>query len=124
MSVGGGEVTGIVSVATLESPLASVTRSLTTWFPGAENDVVSTGPPGWNAPLLVRAHAKAVIGLRVSVELDTSKMLWPVFGPDGNQPNDAAGGWGPGETGALTVKVTGALVPVFPSMSDCSARTV
>ena len=124
MSMSEGEVTGTVSVATLERPSAALTRNRTTWAPGVAKEVLSTGLPAWNAPVAPKAQAKAVIGLAISVELDTSETLSPVFGAGGNHLKDAAGGAGAADGGALTVKVTGALLPVFPWSSDCSARAV
>jgi len=97
-----------------------------------ENDVVSSCPPAWKAPSPVSAQAKAVIGLTVSVEVDTSETLWPISGKDGNQLNDAAGGGGPAgaeggvpggagpvatggglDAGVTTVNVTGRLSAVI-----------
>src|SRR6266480_1850549 len=83
MSLSAGGITLIVSPTTPERPSASVTRSCTRCFPGVENDLVITGPPARNGSLLVRAHAKAVIGLAVSVELDTNRTGSPVCGAVG-----------------------------------------
>ena len=85
----GGTVTGIVSVATLDRPLASVTRSRTTWLPAVENDVLITWLPGARTPLPARSHAKAVIGLLGSVELDASETGSRGCGEAGNQVKDA-----------------------------------
>src|SRR5271165_953382 len=124
MRLSGGEVTWIVSLAPLARPSAAVTRSHTTWAPGVEKEVLSTGPPTRNAPPAASAQANAVIGLASSVESDTSETRSPVIGSDGNHLKDATGGSGPVAAGAVTVKMTGALVPVLPASSDCSARAV
>ena len=87
------EVTGIVSVATLERPFASVTRRRTTWLPAVENVVVITWPPAANGPPPVRSHAKPVIGLMASVELDASETGSLTWGAIGNHVNDATGPW-------------------------------
>src|SRR5947209_7392556 len=124
---GSDELTGMVSATTLERPLASVTRSWTLWLPAAENVVLVAGPPATNAPVPARSQAKAVIGLPLSVELETNETVWPTRGLEGNQVNDAAGaaraaaGAGAGPT---TTKVLVALTPTLPAESDCSARTV
>jgi hypothetical protein len=122
MRASGGVVTGMVSLATLDRPSAAVTLSRTTWAPGVVNDVVITGFPTLNGPLLVRAHANVVIGLSASAELDTSDTVSPVLGFDGNHANDAVGGGcpeAPEDADGVTVKVTAALFPVLPAESRC-----
>jgi hypothetical protein len=124
----GSEVlTGISSEATLEAPLASVTRSCTLWLPAEEKVVLIVGPPAANAPVPARSQAKAVMGLALSVELETSETVWPTRGLEGNHVNEAAGGAGEecaADEGPVTTNVLVALTPTFPAESDCSARTV
>ena len=115
----GALVTMIASVATPESPLASVTRSRTTWPPGVTNDVLSTGPTAVNGPLPRGSQAEATIGLETPAEFDASEMVWPTYGFAGTHVNDATGGAGP-----VTVKVLAGLTPTLPAWSDCSARTL
>ncbi len=79
-----GELTAIVSAATLERPFASVTRSRTMWLPGVEKVVLSAGGPTLSAPLPVSAQANPVIGLLAPVEVDTSETGSPVCGAEGN----------------------------------------
>jgi hypothetical protein len=67
---GSEELTGIRADATLECPLASLTRSCTRWLPAEENVVLVVAPPAEKAPVPARSHANAVIGLALSVELD------------------------------------------------------
>src|ERR1039458_8523076 len=122
ISTSGTELTGMVSVAMLVEPLAALTRSRTTWLPGVVNDVVSRDFPVWNTPVPARDQANPVIGLAMSVELDTRETFSPVLGAAGNHVNDAAGGGTGG--GARTVNVTGALTPRLPTSSDCCARAV
>jgi hypothetical protein len=71
-------------------------------------EVVRTAPPDANGPSPLSAHAKPVIGLVASLELDTIDTGSPVWGIDGNHLNDATGGGGVG----ITVNVTGPLLPV------------
>jgi hypothetical protein len=61
--------------------------------------------------VLARAQENPVIGPAGSLDVDTSETGSPVSGTDGNHVNEATGGAG----GGVTVKVTGALLPVgFP----------
>ena len=82
---------------------------------------MSTAPPPWNGPLLVRAQAMPAIGLAASVEVDTSETGSPVSGTSGNHLNEAIGPAREGTVagvmigGAVTVNVTGSLLPAgFP----------
>src|SRR6476646_6691301 len=86
--------TWMVSVATLESPSAAVTRSRTTCAPGVAKVVLATCWPAVNVPFPARLQAKAVSGLVWSVELDTSETGSPTTGTAGNHLNDATGGVG------------------------------
>ena len=124
MSTNAAGPTGIVSVTTLVSPLASVTRSRTTWLPGAANDVPRMGPADANGPLPARSHAKPVSGLVASVELDTSETGARARGAAGTQVNDAAGGREGEPLAPLSENVPLALNATFPAASDRSARTV
>jgi hypothetical protein len=129
---GSEELTGIMFEATLESPLASVTRSCTRWLPAEEKVVLIAGPPAANAPVPARSQAKAVMGLALSVELETNETAWPKLGMAGNQVNDAAGG-ADGRAAddddgdddePTTTNVLVALTPTLPARSGCTARTV
>ena len=86
--------------------------------------MVSTAPPPWNGPLLVRAQAIPVIGLAASVEIDTSETGSPVSGTGGNHLNEATGGAGGGTAagvmtgGGVTVNVTGPLLPAGSPTSE------
>ena len=74
---------------------------------------------------LTAAQQDEVIGLLESVELETSVTVSPTVGAEGNQVNDACGGWGCGGGGGLVrLNVTGPLKPTFPAASRCSLRTV
>ena len=79
-------------MATLVRPFAPVTRSCTTWSPGAAKEAVIAGAPVLKAPLPASDQANPTIGLAASVEVDTSEMDSPVCGADGNHWNEAAGG--------------------------------
>ena len=121
----GGE-TETVELATLESPLASVTRRCTTWLPAVVNVVLIPGPPTANAPVPVGSQANDVIGLDASVELETNDTDSPTRGVPGNQLNDAEGPAGfatAADGGVLTTNVVAVLIPTLPASSDCSART-
>jgi hypothetical protein len=124
------ELTGIISEATLESPLASVTRSCTRWLPAEEKVVLIAGPPAANAPVPAGSQAKAVMGLALSVELETNETGSPTLGMEGNQVNDAAGGADgraaddDGDDEPATTNVLVALTPTLPARSGCTARTV
>src|SRR5665213_4214509 len=83
ISVGVVGMAVIVCVATLESPLASLTRSCTTCGPGVAKVVLSVACPAVNAPES-KLQAKAVNGLLASVEVDTSETGSPTRGWDGN----------------------------------------
>ena len=84
----------------------------------------TTGPACLKGPLPRRSHANAVIGLEVSVELDTSATVWPTVGDAGNHLNEATGGPGVPCAGLLTLNVTGPLTPTFPAQSLSLACTV
>ena len=111
-------------MATLEAPRASVTRRRTTWLPAVANDVIASGPDTLKAPVPARSHEKAAIGLAVSVDPDTSTTVCPITGAGGNQLNEATGGGIGCEGGAVSVNVSGALAPVLPASSRCSACAV
>src|SRR6202011_348774 len=100
MSADCWELTGIVWLATLDAPVASVTRSRTTWLPGVANEVLCSAPPAWNDPLPARSQAKAVSGLAASVEPETSETRSPTCGTGGYHENDAAGPAAPGAIAA------------------------
>jgi hypothetical protein len=120
-------LTAISSDATLEMPLASVTRNCTLWLPAEENIVLVVGPPDANAPVPAGSQAKAVMGLALSVELEISDTAWPTRGLAGNHVNDAAGGAGDecaADEGPVTTNVLVALTPTLPAASGCTARTV
>ena len=120
----GAALTWIVSVTTLERPLASDTCSRTGWGPRLENEVRRTRSPALNWALLPSAHANCVIGLEMSVEVDTSETVSPTLGADGNHRNDATGGDAESAGGLVTVKVTGWLAPTLPAASRCTACAV
>src|SRR5271170_1993350 len=125
MSTSGAEPTLMVSVATLDWPLAAVTCSCTVWLPGVENEVVIRGFPAVKAPGFESAQDHPVIALALSVALETSATSSPVFGEVGNHVKDADGpGRTAGSGGGVTVKVTGALRPRLPASSVCSACSV
>src|SRR3979411_1296421 len=91
ISVSGAAPTGIVWVDTADTPLASVTRSWTTWLPCVEKVVLIPEPPVANAPVPATSQANEMIGLPASVELETSDTLSPTRGAVGNQENEATG---------------------------------
>jgi hypothetical protein len=120
-------LTAISSDATLEMPLASVTRNCTLWLPGEEKIVLIVGPPAAKAPAPAGSQAKPVMGLVLSVEVEINETAWPTRGLGGNHVNDAAGGAGDecaADEGPVTTNVLVPLTPTLPAASDCSARTV
>jgi hypothetical protein len=126
---GSEELTGIVSDATLERPLPSVTRSCTLWFPAAEKIVLIAGPPAAKTPVPAGSQANAVMGLALSVELETNETAWPTLGMEGNQVKDAVGGAvgraaDDDDDESVTTNVLVALIPTLPARSGCTARTV
>src|SRR5438552_3263518 len=120
----GDRPTGIVWRAMLEAPRASVTRRRTRWLPKVEKDVLATGPDTLNGPFPARSQERPVIGLMASLELDTSTTVCPTTGAGGNQLNEATGSALGCVGGAVSVNVTGALAPVLPAASLCSAWAV